>query len=148
MSRYPDGLGEWGTGFPGSGAAAWVTPARPSAVPPAAEGVRGAVSRRALRHGLVVAPGRRERAKREQSAEWRRQVIDAIRAPSLKSGVITLGSGFGGTGKTDVAGTLPAIYAAAPPPHRVLLAATHDAKPPPPITPPRAPTATPPPPPP
>jgi MinD-like ATPase involved in chromosome partitioning or flagellar assembly len=88
--------------------------------------MRGAVSRRALKHGLIVAPGRRERAKREQTAEWRRQTIAAIRAPSLKSGVITLGSGFGGTGKTDVAVTLAAIYAAARPADRVILADSND----------------------
>src|SRR5215472_4313684 len=126
MSRYPDELGEWWTGFPGSDAAAWVTPAPPSVVPPAAEGVRGALSRRALRHGLVVAPGKRERAKREAVAEWRRQTIAAIREPSLKSGVITVGSGFGGTGKTDVAVTLAAIYAAARPADRVILADSND----------------------
>jgi MinD-like ATPase involved in chromosome partitioning or flagellar assembly len=108
--------------------AAWVTPSPPSAgaVAPAAEGVRGAISRRALKHGLVVGPGKRERAKREQAAEWRRQTIAAIRAPSLKSGVITLGSGFGGTGKTDVAVTLAAIYAAARPADRVILADSND----------------------
>ena len=128
MSRYPDELGEWWTGFPGSDAAAWARPSPPSAggVEPAQAGVRGAVSRRALKHGLVVAPGRRERAKREQAAEWRRQTIASIRAPSLKSGVITLGSGFGGTGKTDVAVTLAAIYAAARPADRVILADSND----------------------
>jgi len=88
--------------------------------------MRGAVSRRALKHGLVVGPGKRERAKREQAAQWRRQTIAAIRAPSLKSGVITLGSGFGGTGKTDVAVTLAAIYAAARPADRVILADSND----------------------
>ena len=62
----------------------------------------------------------------EQAAEWRRQTIAAIRAPSLKSGVITLGSGFGGTGKTDVAVTLAAIYAAARPADRVILADSND----------------------
>jgi MinD-like ATPase involved in chromosome partitioning or flagellar assembly len=128
MSRYPDELGEWWTGFPGSDAPAWVTPSPPSAgaVAPAAEGLRGAVSRRASKHGLVVGPGKRERAKVEQAAEWRRQTIAAIRAPSLKSGVITLGSGFGGTGKTDVAVTLAAIYAAARPADRVILADSND----------------------
>jgi MinD-like ATPase involved in chromosome partitioning or flagellar assembly len=40
--------------------------------------------------------------------------------------VITLGSGFGGTGKTDVAVTLAAIYAAARPADRVVLADTND----------------------
>jgi MinD-like ATPase involved in chromosome partitioning or flagellar assembly len=75
---------------------------------------------------VVVAPGKRERAKRDESAEWRRQTIAAIRAPSLKSGVITLGSGFGGTGKTDVAVTLAAIYAAARPADRVILADSND----------------------
>jgi MinD-like ATPase involved in chromosome partitioning or flagellar assembly len=128
MSRYPDELGEWWTGFPGSDAAAWATPSPPpdGAVAPAAKGMRGAVSRRALKHGLVVGPGKRERTKREQAAEWRRQMIAAIRAPSLKSGVITLGSGFGGTGKTDVAVTLAAIYAAARPADRVILADSND----------------------
>jgi len=53
-------------------------------------------------------------------------MIAAIRAPSLKSGVITLGSGFGGTGKTDVAVTLAAIYAAARPADRVILADSND----------------------
>src|SRR5215831_16942399 len=128
MSRYPDELGEWWTGFPGSDAAAWARPSPPSAggVKPAQAGVRSTVSRRALKHELVVAPGRRERAKREQAAEWRRQTIASIRAPSLKSGVITLGSGFGGTGKTDVAVTLAAIYAAARPADRVILADSND----------------------
>jgi MinD-like ATPase involved in chromosome partitioning or flagellar assembly len=128
MSRYPDELGEWWTGFPGSDAAAWATPSPPpdGAVAPAAKGMRGAISRRALKHGLVVGPGKRERSKREGAAEWRRQMIAAIRAPSLKSGVITLGSGFGGTGKTDVAVTLAAIYAAARPADRVILADSND----------------------
>src|SRR5215470_7663924 len=128
MSRYPDELGEWWNGFPGSDAAAWATPSPRSAdaVAPAEKGVRGAVSRRASKHGLVLGPGKRERAKRDQAAEWRRQTIAAIRAPSLKSGVITLGSGFGGTGKTDVAVTLAAIYAAARPADRVILADSND----------------------
>jgi len=50
----------------------------------------------------------------------------AIREPSLKSGVITVGSGFGGTGKTDVAVTLAAIYAAARPADRVIFADSND----------------------
>ena len=53
----------------------------------------------------------------------------AIRERSLKSGVITVGSGFGGTGKTDVAVTLAAIYAAARPADRVIFADTNDAMP-------------------
>jgi MinD-like ATPase involved in chromosome partitioning or flagellar assembly len=128
MSRYPDELGEWWTGFPGSDAAAWAAPSPRSAgaVAPAEKGIRGAFSRRAAKHGLVAAPGKRERAKREEAAEWRRQTVAAIRAPSLKSGVITLGSGFGGTGKTDVAVTLAAIYAAARPADRVILADSND----------------------
>jgi MinD-like ATPase involved in chromosome partitioning or flagellar assembly len=128
MSRYPDELGEWWSGFPGSDAAAWATPSprSPSAVAPAEKGIRGAFSRRAVKHGLVATPGKRESAKRDEAAEWRRQTIDAIRAPSLKSGVITLGSGFGGTGKTDVAVTLAAIYAAARPADRVILADSND----------------------
>jgi len=40
--------------------------------------------------------------------------------------VITVGSGFGGTGKTDVAVTLAAIYAAARPADRVILADSND----------------------
>ena len=128
MSRYPDELGEWWNGFPGSDAAAWSMPSPRSAdaLAPAEKGIRGAFSRRAVKHGVVVAPGKRERAKRDESAEWRRQTIAAIRAPSLKSGVITLGSGFGGTGKTDVAVTLAAIYAAARPADRVILADSND----------------------
>ena len=59
-------------------------------------------------------------------AQWRRETVAAIRKPSLKSGVITLGSGFGGTGKTDVAVTLAAIYAAARPADRVILADSND----------------------
>jgi MinD-like ATPase involved in chromosome partitioning or flagellar assembly len=74
----------------------------------------------------MLIPGRRERAKREAAAEWRRRRIAAIREPSLKSGVITVGSGFGGTGKTDVAVTLAAIYAATRPADRVILADTND----------------------
>src|SRR6516225_8467663 len=128
MSRYPDELGEWWNGFPGSDAAGWAAPSPRSAdaVAPAEKGIRGAFSRRAVKHGVVVAPGKRERAKRDESADWRRQTIAAIRAPSLKSGVITLGSGFGGTGKTDVAVTLAAIYAAARPADRVILADSND----------------------
>jgi MinD-like ATPase involved in chromosome partitioning or flagellar assembly len=74
----------------------------------------------------VVTPGKRERARREARAERQREVIAAIREPSLKSGVITVGSGFGGTGKTDVAVTLAAIYAAARPADRVILADSND----------------------
>jgi hypothetical protein len=125
MSQYPDELGAWWTGFPGSDRASWAT-SSPGTLPPAQDGVRGAVSRRALRHGLVVPPGKRERARREAAAQWRHQTIAAVRTPSLKSGVITLGSGFGGTGKTDVAVTLAAIYAAARPADRVILADSND----------------------
>src|SRR5690348_6260586 len=128
MSRYPDELGEWWNGFPGSDAATWARPSPRSAgaVAPAEKGIRGAFSRRAVKRGLVVAPGKRESAERDETAERRRQTIAAIRAPSLKSGVITLGSGFGGTGKTDVAVTHAAIYAAARPADRVILADSND----------------------
>ena len=128
MSQYPDELGSWWTEFPGSDRAAWLTPSPSSLsdLAPAQDGVRGAVSRRAFKRGLVITPGRRERAKREAVTEWRRQTVAAIRKPSLKSGVITLGSGFGGTGKTDVAVTLAAIYAAARPADRVILADSND----------------------
>ena len=128
MSRYPDETGAWRTEFQGSGGATWIPAAPPSfAAPvPAQDGVRGALSRRVLRHGLVVPPSRRERDRREAIAQWRRQTIAAIREPSLKSGVITVGSGFGGTGKTDVAVTLAAIYAAARPADRVIFADSND----------------------
>jgi hypothetical protein len=125
MSEYSDELGAWWTEFPGSDRAAWLASA-PGAVAPATEGVRGAMSRRALRHGVVVPPGKRERARRDKTAQWRRQTVEGIREPSLKSGVITVGSGFGGTGKTDVAVTLAAIYAAARPSDRVILADSND----------------------
>ena len=128
MSQFPDELGAWWADFPGSDKATWLTPSAPSRSPlaPAQEGVRGAVSRRARKHRLVVPAGKRERARREAAAEWRRQTVTAIREPSLKSGVITLGSGFGGTGKTDAAVTLAAIYAAARPADRVILADSND----------------------
>jgi MinD-like ATPase involved in chromosome partitioning or flagellar assembly len=128
MSQYPDEMGAWWSDFPGSDRATWLAPSQAASSPlaPAQEGVRGAVSRRALRHRFVVPPGKRERAKREAMAEWRRQTVAAIREPSLKSGVITLGSGFGGTGKTDVAVTLAAIYAAVRPADRVILADSND----------------------
>ena len=128
MSQYPDELGAWWTGFPGSDRAPWVTPTPAASGPlaPAQDGVRGAVSRRVFKRGLLVPPGKRERARRAETAEWRRATIAAIREPSLKSGVITLGSGFGGTGKTDVAVTLAAIYAAARPADRVILADSND----------------------
>ena len=128
MSQYPDELGSWWTGFPGSDRAGWLAPSPSSLsdLAPAQDGIRGSVSRRALKRRLVIPPGRRERARREAVAEWRRQTISAIRKPSLKSGVITLGSGFGGTGKTDVAVTLAAIYAAARPADRVILADSND----------------------
>ena len=128
MSQYPDELGSWWTEFPGSDRATWLTPsASPlSDLAPAQDGVRGAVSRRAVKRRLVIPAGKRERARREAVAEWRRQTVAAIRKPSLKSGVITLGSGFGGTGKTDVAVTLAAIYAAARPADRVILADSND----------------------
>ena len=128
MSQYPDEMGSWWSEFPGSDRATWLAPSSATLGPlaPAQEGVRGAVSKRALKHRLVVPAGKRERAKREAVAEWRRQTIAAIREPSLKSGVITLGSGFGGTGKTDVAVTLAAIYAAARPADRVILADSND----------------------
>jgi hypothetical protein len=125
MSQYSDELGAWWTGFPGSDRATWLASA-PGALAPARDGVRGAMSRRALRHGLVVPAGKRERARREKVSEWRRQTVAGIREPALKSGVITIGSGFGGTGKTDVAVTLAAIYAAARPADRVILADSND----------------------
>jgi hypothetical protein len=128
MSRYADEAGAWWTECQGNGGATWAPAAPPSfgAPAPAQDGARGALSRRVLRHGLVVPPSRRERARREAIAEWRRQTIAAIREPSLKSGVITVGSGFGGTGKTDVAVTLAAIYAAARPADRVIFADSND----------------------
>src|SRR5262249_54568669 len=118
MSQYPDEMGTWWSEFPGSDRASWLTPS-PSAhgpLVPAQEGVRGAVSRRMLKNRVILPAGKRERAKREAVADWRRQTIAAIREPSLKSGVITLGSGFGGTGKTDRAGAPAAIHSPAPPP--------------------------------
>jgi MinD-like ATPase involved in chromosome partitioning or flagellar assembly len=132
MTQYPDEPGGWWTEFPGSERAAWAIPSPPSRDDPASarDGVRGAVSRQALKQRLVLTSGKRERAKREAAAEaaaeWRRQRIAAIREPSLKSGVITVGSGFGGTGKTDVAVTLAAIYAATRPADRVILADSND----------------------
>jgi MinD-like ATPase involved in chromosome partitioning or flagellar assembly len=129
MSQYSDQTGAWWTGLGGSDSATWSGPAPPPGLgilAPAQEGVRGAVSRRASKHGLIVTPGKRERIRRELVAERRRRIIAAIREPSLKSGVITVGSGFGGTGKTDVAVTLAAIYAAARPADRVILADSND----------------------
>jgi MinD-like ATPase involved in chromosome partitioning or flagellar assembly len=117
MSVYSDEVGAWWTEFPGSDRAAWA---------PGPDGIGGARSRGVFRQGLVPTPGRRERARHEAAAEWRQQRIAAIRQPSLKSGVITVGSGFGGTGKTDVAVTLAAIYAATRPADRVILADTND----------------------
>jgi MinD-like ATPase involved in chromosome partitioning or flagellar assembly len=125
MSQYPDDLGAWWTDFPGSDKAAWARPA-PGGLAPAQDGVRGAISRRLFKRGLVLPPAKQERIRRESAAEWRRLTVDAIRAPSLKSGVITVGSGFGGTGKTDVAVTLAAIYAAVRPADRVILADSND----------------------
>jgi MinD-like ATPase involved in chromosome partitioning or flagellar assembly len=128
MSQYPGEMGAWWSEFPGSDRASWLTPSPSTHGPlaPAQEGVRGAVSRRMLKNRVILPAGKRERAKREAVTEWRRQTIAAIREPSLKSGVITLGSGFGGTGKTDVAVTLAAIYAAARPADRVILADSND----------------------
>ena len=125
MSQYSDELGAWWNEFPGSDRATWLAPG-PGVPAPARDGVRGAMSRRALRHGVVVPPGKRERAKRDKAARWRHQTVAAIREPPLKSGVITVGSGFGGTGKTDVAVTLAAIYAAVRPSDRVILADSND----------------------
>jgi MinD-like ATPase involved in chromosome partitioning or flagellar assembly len=127
MAQYPDEPGGWWTEFPGSERAAWATPSPPSRgdPAPARDGARDA-SRRALKHMLVPSSGKRERARREAVAEWRRQIIAAVREPSLKSGVITVGSGFGGTGKTDVAVTLAAIYAATRSADRVILADSND----------------------
>jgi MinD-like ATPase involved in chromosome partitioning or flagellar assembly len=128
MAEYPDEPGAWWTEFPGSDRAAWATPSLPSPSDPAPArgGVRPAAPRRAVKDRLAFASGRRERARRAEMEEWRRQRIAAIREPSLKSGVITVGSGFGGTGKTDVAVTLAAIYAAARPSDRVILADSND----------------------
>jgi len=128
MTQYPDEPGAWWTEFPGGDRAAWATPS-PSSLgdpAPARNGVRDTAPRRAPKRRLVLTPGRRERARYEERAEWRRQRIAAIREPSLKSGVITVGSGFGGTGKTDVAVTLAAIYAAGRPADRVILADSND----------------------
>ena len=67
MSQHPDEMGAWRTEFPGSDRATWITPSPPSAECSCAgqDGVRGAVSKRALKHRLVVPPGKGERAKRE-----------------------------------------------------------------------------------
>jgi MinD-like ATPase involved in chromosome partitioning or flagellar assembly len=128
MSEQSDELGAWWTGFPGSDRAAWATSSSPSVggLAPAPDRVGGRGSRRAFSHGLALTSGRRERARHEAAAKRRRQRVAAIRAPSLKSGVITVGSGFGGTGKTDVAVTLAAIYAATRTADRVILADTND----------------------
>ena len=128
MAEYPEEPGAWWTEFPGSDRAAWATPSLPPPSDPtsARGGVRPATSRWAVKDRLTLTSGRRERARRAEMAEWRRQTIAAIREPSLKSGVITVGSGFGGTGKTDVAVTLAAIYAAARPSDRVILADSND----------------------
>jgi MinD-like ATPase involved in chromosome partitioning or flagellar assembly len=129
MRQYSDQVRASWTEVPETGRTTWFAPQRPTAAgvfAPAQDGVRGALSRRALKHGLIVTPGKRERARRESLAERRCQTIAAIRKPSLKSGVITVGSGFGGTGKTDVAVTLAAIYAAARPADRVILADSND----------------------
>lgn len=128
MSKYPDEVGEWWDGFPGGDRPAWLAPSQSpgAALTPARDGLRSSASRQGLRRGFALPPGKRERARREAVAEWRRQTIANIRQPSLKSGVITLGSGFGGTGKTDVAVTLAAIYAAVRPADRVILADSND----------------------
>src|SRR6266516_7074376 len=54
MSRYPDEAGAWWTECQGNGGATRVPAPPPSlgAPAPAQEGVRGALSRRVLRHGL------------------------------------------------------------------------------------------------
>jgi len=129
MSEFPDELG-W-IEFPGSERAAWAASSPPSAGggAPAPDGARGGVPGGAFKRGMVFTRGRRERARREATAEWRRQRMSGIRERSLKSGVITVGSGFGGAGKTDVAVTLAAIYAAARPADRVIFADTNDAVP-------------------
>jgi MinD-like ATPase involved in chromosome partitioning or flagellar assembly len=126
MSQYPGETGGWWTEFPGSDKATW-SAAPPSAGIPASaqDGVRGALSRRALKHGLIVRPASAN-APEARRAKRRRQVIAAIREPSLKSGVVTVGSGFGGTGKTDVAVTLAAICAAARPADGIILADSND----------------------
>jgi MinD-like ATPase involved in chromosome partitioning or flagellar assembly len=130
MPEDSAGTGAWWTEFPGSDKAAWTASSPPPSCgglqAPARDGLRGAVSRRAVNHGVIVTPGKRERAKREAQAQRRRGLLAAVREPSLKSGVITVGSGFGGTGKTDVAVTLAAIYAAARPADRVVLADSND----------------------
>ena len=128
MTQYPDEPGAWWTKLLGSGRVALATPSPSSLGDPASarDGERDTGSGRAPKRRLILTSARRERAKREELAEWRRQRIAAIREPSLKSGVITVGSGFGGTGKTDVAVTLAAIYAAARPADRVVLADSND----------------------
>ena len=128
MTQYPDEPGAWWTKLLGSGRVALTTPSPSSLGDPASaqDGERDTGSGRAPKRRLILTSARRERAKREELAEWRRQRIAAIREPSLKSGVITVGSGFGGTGKTDVAVTLAAIYAAARPADRVVLADSND----------------------
>jgi MinD-like ATPase involved in chromosome partitioning or flagellar assembly len=124
MSRYPDELGAWWTNFPGSDRPSWVTLSS-SAPAPGDDGMRDSLSKRTVMRGLFP-PGRRERERQEKAAQWRHRTIAALREPSLKSGVITVGSGFGGTGKTDVAVTLAAIYAAVRPADRVILADSND----------------------
>lgn len=90
MSQFPDELGDWWSDFPGSDRATWLTPATSQlgAFAPAQDGMRGAISRRALKRGVVIGPGKKERARRETSAEWRRQSVAAIRVPALKLSLI------------------------------------------------------------
>ena len=123
MSQYSDELGAWWTGFPGSDRATWLASA-PGALAPARTGSGGHFPARAEARPVI----------RPASASVPAGEIGGLAAPdrsrhprpALKSGVITLGSGFGGTGKTDVAVTLAAIYAAARPADRVILADSND----------------------
>ena len=73
-TQYPDEPGAWWTEFPGGDRPAWATPS-PSFLgdpAPARNGVRDTAPRRALKRRLGLTPGRRERARGEERAEWRR----------------------------------------------------------------------------
>ena len=123
MSQYPDELGSWPTGFPA--ATVWLARAlscHPSVI----------FAGRKMKYMLRLEAGVGAQAGHSSGPARAGQVLgggavaarDGRRDPEAvpQVGRDHAGSVFGGTGKTDVAVTLAAIYAAARPADRVILA--------------------------
>jgi len=115
LSQYSDELGAWWTGFPGSDRAAWLASRAWGAGARPGTGVRGGhVAAAHCAHGLVVPAGKPRAC--DAGEDGGVAAPDGGRHPRAGAQIGRDNYWLGlsaGTGKTDVAVTLAAIYAAA-----------------------------------